>query len=506
MENALKRFWEANRRVIVICLIATFVWGLAAHGYHFLNFNYSHDTLDGIYTGGYENDHKTELGRGFSPVYRYLIRGLFTMPWITGLLALLWIAMAVYFVVRIFDVKSAGLMVLISGVMTVNLTVIAVAATYMFDFDVNMCAMMLSCLAAWLWRSRTRGWFVLGAVCVGVGMGMYQSYVTATIALVMMALLMDLMDGKKPLEALKQGVMGALMVLLGTGVYFVSIELIGRLFGVELIARTNTMVATGSTDVSSIADLIKGVYTTWWDYFFNPHSSYLVPGTMRVINMALMVFAAFVIIRTLVRRDVGVLAKVLFVGIAALLPLGMNVFYVLASGFLHDLMKYSFALFYVLCLLWMARQPVKPVKWACCALSCVMLWSGVQTANTVYFKKEMIWDATYSRMTNVVYDMLYYGYVPGETEVFISGNIPFGSMTGFEEVDEITGVDHNNAITRDQKSIRSYFQYVFGDKMVFATEEQQESIMATEDFEYMSRWPDEGYITIVDDVMVVKLN
>lgn len=506
MENALKRFWEANRRVIVICLIATFVWGLAAHGYGFANFQLSHDSLDGLYAEMTDNDHKIELGRVFAPYYRLIVRGMFAMPWMSGLLALVWIAAAVICVANLFDVKKPLVLVLISGLMTVNLTVTALSATYLHDLDINMFGMLLSCAAALVWQRRTRGWFAVGALCVGLSLGMYQSYVSVTVALVMMALILRLLDGEKPAQALKSALLGALMVIAGGVIYALSMKGIVAATGVEIAQRSNSVSALSNLTVQALPALLGGTYAYWWQYFADMPSVWIAPEWTTVLNMAVLMLTVAALAALLVKKNTGAVQKVLAVVIVLLLPLGMNACYVLASGAVHDLMEYAFVLVYVLPLVLLGRLNIRPARAVCAALAMLLLWGGVQTANTVHFKKGLVAQATYSRMTNVAYDMLYYGYVPGETEVFVSGAIPFGGYPGFEQVDRILGVNQDNAVTRDTKSIRSYFTYVLGDNIVFATEEQQESIMATENFEYMSRWPEEGYITVVDDVMVVKLN
>ncbi|MBR3872816.1 MAG: glucosyltransferase domain-containing protein [Clostridia bacterium] len=508
MENALKRFWEANRRVIVICLIATFVWGLAAHGYHFLNFQLNHDCIDGIYAAGLDsnNDHKIELGRVFVPAYRYLTRGMMTLPWMLGFLGLVWTGLAVFCVAALFEIRSPWLLILLSGVMTTNLAVTSQAATYLNDYDANMFALMISCFAALAWRKKLPGWVVLGAAAVGLGIGLYQSYVSVTIALVMIVMILRLLDGEKMHKVLLDGIKAAGMTILGAGVYYAGLKTIPTVTGIPLVERSNSISQLANMKIDEIPMMVRGAYFDWLDFFTVPDSAWLSPQVMQVVNVALLVLTTLLLIAACFSKKVDVKAKGLAVILFALLPLGMNVCYVLTSGTVHDLMKYAFVLIFVLALMLTVRVNFKPVRWLCGALVFMTVWSGTQTANTIYLKKTAVWNATYAHMTNVVYDMLYYGYVPGETEVFISGQIPFGDMPGFENVEGVVGVDHNNAITRDQKSIRSYFQYVFGDKMVFATEEQQEAIMATEDFEYMSRWPDEGYITIVDDVMVVKLN
>ena len=92
---------EKNRFATIF--LATFLWGLAAHGYALLNFTISHDSLNefwvfhstGYYSGSVAQ-WKIALGRFLTPVYQLLFRGETVAPWYSGMLALVWIALAVW--------------------------------------------------------------------------------------------------------------------------------------------------------------------------------------------------------------------------------------------------------------------------------------------------------------------------------------------------------------------------------------------------------------------------
>ena len=506
MEQKIKRFWEANRKMLVLCLMVTLIWGLAAHAYGFLNFQLSHDSLDGLYGYTGEFDHKIELGRVFAPFYRMVAHGGFTAPWLIGCQALVWIALAVFLTAKMFDLHTVPHVAMLAGLMSVNLTVTAQSATFMNDLDANMFALMLCCLAALLWKKKTPGWRICGGLAVGFAIGLYQSYVSVTIALVMMSLMMELLDGEKPGKAIARGAGAAAMVLVGGLIYFAGVKVIHTAAEVPLAIRPNSVTHLENFRFSRLPELIGQAYAVWMEYFFNPHTIWLPSSVVRVVNIALLLLGVVALVCVLAQKKTSVLSKLLVVLLAALLPLMMNVCYLLTSGVVHDLMKYAFNLIFLLVLLLVMHANFKPVRWLCSALVCLLLWEGVVTANAAYLKKTSVWNATYAGMTNVVYDMLYYGYEPSETPVFISGRIPFADMPGFEQFADVMGLVHNNAVTQEEKSIKAYFRYVLGDDIQFCSKEEQEEIMATEDYEWMPCWPEEGYITIINDVMVVRLN
>ena len=105
---------ERSKACLVTALIAAFLWGLAAHGYAFFDNNVSHDSLREFHAEILGNNIKLTSGRVFTPIYRELLGNDVTMPWLGGLLALLWIGLAVFLVARILKVESKPMVVLIA--------------------------------------------------------------------------------------------------------------------------------------------------------------------------------------------------------------------------------------------------------------------------------------------------------------------------------------------------------------------------------------------------------
>ena len=48
MKDKMLKLWTDHRKILLLCVAAVFVWGLAAHGYTMLNFQLSHVSLDGL--------------------------------------------------------------------------------------------------------------------------------------------------------------------------------------------------------------------------------------------------------------------------------------------------------------------------------------------------------------------------------------------------------------------------------------------------------------------------
>ena len=143
---------DTPRKQMYFALAAVFVWGLFAHGYGFFHTLASHDSLNEFNAADGGNAWKIQLGRVLVPLYRAVFRTDLTLPWMIGILSLVWTGLAVYLVLRIFQIQSKGFAFLTAGIFTANITVIAGISTYINDHDGNMFALLCAVGAVYLWR------------------------------------------------------------------------------------------------------------------------------------------------------------------------------------------------------------------------------------------------------------------------------------------------------------------------------------------------------------------
>ena len=88
-----------------IFLFSVIFW-LAAHGYRFVNNLYTGDTLGSIF----QDDIRWQrsLGRFMQPV-SMIFRGVIVSPWLLGILAVIFFALAVYLISEILKIEDRSL-------------------------------------------------------------------------------------------------------------------------------------------------------------------------------------------------------------------------------------------------------------------------------------------------------------------------------------------------------------------------------------------------------------
>ena len=525
---------QANRKTFLICLIATFIWGLIAHAYGYFSGAFSHDSLNEFNAAVFGNDWKIQLGRVLVPLFRTIFSGVLTMPWLIGLLSLLFIGLSVFLTTKIFKVQSKIVIIVIAGVFTANNTVTSTTATYINDLDSNMMALLLSVLAVWLWLKLKWG-FLIGIIPVAFSMGLYQGYVSMTITLVMIYLILELLNSEDFKTVLIKGLKAIVMIIGGGVLYIILIKVVTSVTGVALLSGNYNSVDIFTT--YSLSDYIYNAYSTWISSIYDllVPTSFYPKNLIIIINIFIILIGAYFAVRKWVH--IKWKEKILTAILIFLLPIGMNIAAVLSGISDEVIMQYAIWMTYLFVILLVVpslketgrslifkkkdedQQSVSKerakinirsgLSVISVCLICVILYSNVQVANAAYLKKDMEATATLSLFTRIVYEMEEVdGYVCGETPVVFAGDASaqIDETEEFESISVMTGMERKSSASPESSYYQAYFDYVLMDSAVMADEDTWDEIIASDFVADMPCYPETGSIQLVDGVLVVKLS
>lgn len=329
-------------------LFYTLVFSLAAHAYMYFTFAPSHDGL-GIVSSSGEGFHQLALGRFMEAPY-WFIRGRLAVPWLVGILSMLYLSGGCYFIMAALGIERRSSAVVLCGILSTNLAVTASNATYLLWADSYMLAMLLACAGVWLWERLPR-WGALAAVpCFVCCMGFYQAYIDVAIGLALLLLMRRALDGE-PFSALwKRALRYGLSLLAGAILYYALVKLSLALTGTAMSTEYNGLTNLLDSDLRSLIRLVPLAYFNFAAYLLSPLRSYNTPVIILcrcVLGLlGLWRWIAVVRARHVLGAELAMLALC-----AALLPLGLNFVCVLSGGMVHELMVYSYFLVYAALLL-----------------------------------------------------------------------------------------------------------------------------------------------------------
>lgn len=503
--------------MLLFALASVYFWGFLAHGYGFLHSSFSHDSLN-EFAGKYgSNSWKVQLGRFFIPLYKAIFRTDLTLPWLIGILSMVWIGLSVFLVVRLFRMKSRPVIFLLAGIFTTNVAVTATAATFMHDVDGNMFALLCACAAVCCWKKLPWG-SLPGAVLVAVCLGIYQSYLSVTVVLVIFLSILELMDGRSFKSVMLPGLKAIGMILMGCVLYYLLLKTVLSFTGISLATgESNSLGQLTQLPLFAMPSLIYSAYVDCAVRLLWAVSPY--PGVIgKGIVLTLGVIMAAAAVTTLLRRDMGILEKCLFVVLLGLIPLGMNFTYILTFGSVHDLMAYAVWLYYFFALLladrlskeFHFRKDWLSPKYLSLLLVAVFLYGNVQSANVAYLKKDMEQESFLSFMTRVLYRIeACEDYEPGVTPVVFVGTTDQMKtvLAGFEDYTGITGLSRSAVSgTTEEFRVRNYFHYVLNNPANIPYRDHWERVYGDPRVREMPCYPAAGSVAMVGDTLVVKLS
>ena len=576
---------EGQKRLLLLSFAAVFFFGLAAHAYGFLRAGYSHDMLNALVVTPVETFWKMQLGRPGIVLYRRTVRGLVAAPWMLGLLSLLWLSLSCFLIGKLFRIRSPWFVILTGGILAANLSTIAMTAAYLYEMDADCFALLLGAVAVLLWDRYRRPGALFGAALTALCMSIYESMVSVPITLVMLLSMAALLRGTPFRDVFRKGLRGIAMLALGGILYWLAVRLMIAVTGISpALGNYNN---PGQTADVSVLWRIGHAYRTWAWAFWNPAQSHIEPLVL-VLNILLPLAALIPLLRWVfvkstgavesraagspaaaehvtagsVFKPAGLPEKLLFLALLLLLPLGMNTAQLAFLMDAHDLMKFAFWLFYVLCLLpvfleaenprvaslaealapWQpsAKTPENPLpgeardtapsagtltaptqpsrrprllRCVAAVLVLLLLASNIQTANVVYTRKDLEQKATLSLMTRVL-TMLdtQPDYRCGETTLALVGvsDQLNRKLPGFESTYDITGCEAANPIEKsltayNYNTYAAYFRYVLNNPAVMADSDTWNRLHRDPRVEAMPGFPEEGCMRMIDDVFVIKM-
>ena len=309
--------------------IATLLFGLAAHAFAMTNKLPFDD--EAIYLFG--KGTTTASGRYGLELLR-LIMPDYSMPWIYGLISLLLISAAVCIIIKLFDIRSRVLQVLL-GALFITFPAETGTLGYMFTAAPYALALFLSVAAVYSYSRRTRGGLVAALVMLAFSCSIYQGYFSFAASLCVLLMISRLISGEDAKAVLISGLRMLTMLIAALLLYGAVILFFSKLLDYPVLSGV-----VNSTQ--SIPMRIAVAYSAYIKTILCGYFGYVRGIASRLAHIVLLlVMAALIVCGEVKRRNIRhslLLALCLF-----LFPLSCYCLYILAdNGYIHALALYSF--------------------------------------------------------------------------------------------------------------------------------------------------------------------
>ena len=505
MSSPLQRMYFAAQRALrenLIPLLSALLFGLAAHMFVFSNKLMNADEVESLFGKGAT----ITSGRWGLEAVKFIFPDL-SMPWLYGIVSLLLLAVSACLIIRLFEIKSPLMQILLSAMITAFPSQTGVFC-FMFTSTAYALSFILSVLCVWLF---VKGGIVRKAgaiICLVLSLSIYQAYVAITAALFVLYLIKRCLDNEGSVWQNLAFAFRALgMMLLSLAVYYGISLLVFSLSG----AQFNDYVKDNVNE-AGILGRIRMAYDFLF-YTLSYREFALVSGEMsRYLHIICLALCALLLMaKALVMvKEKKLLSAAFMLVCGCILPLAVYcMFLMMEKNSIHTLVLHGFIAFYVLAALLSDRLLAgsallsrlgRDVLYLSFAL---VLMSNVFFANEAYLKLHLQYENAYS-FYSILLDRVQSceGYHEG-TKLAIIGHQD-NKLTRYPQIDlgylMGPGQDLINIYSRE-----NFLRRYMGTDIPLADEETVAALEKNEEFIAMAEYPYYGSVKKIDDCIVVKL-
>ncbi len=497
LKMMMKKEWK-------IAFLSTIVLGLLVHMPILLSDIPNHDGLGSLYF----DQNMVTSGRFFLTV-ACGFSSYYTIPWMIGLLGLLFLGIAAAMVIEILEVRQTWAVLLVGGLL-VAFPALASTFAYVFTMDGYMLALLLAVTAVLLTKKFKWG-FLPGGLCLALSIGTYQAYLPFAMMLSVFVILMlwTSTQEKKVATTFRYLYMGG----LGVALYYLILFLCLKVQGAEL-ASYQGINSVGSGQSLGLMHTLVSIYR---DFFAFTMSGKVL--WQNVFGLAAIVLLAVAVVMTVVlklkqgswgKRWVALLVMALTI---IVLPLLTNaILLVSPSVTYHLLMRYQWVLYLIgaLALLSHLEYDSKAsslLQWIGCFTAAVLVFTYAVTDNIAYGNLEKKYEKTYAYCQRLL-DRIeqtegYYQGIPiAMIGVVGEEQYPVTDLT-FEVTSNMIGMS-GDMLLYTGENYKAFMAGYLGATLNILPAEAMSEMYYSEEYMAMDTFPGENSICIIDGVMYIK--
>ncbi len=506
-EQFIEKIKKSILPVWKVCFVSALIMGLIAHLYKITNWLPNWDSL----VFRYDSQNMLAMGRWFLPVV-CAPSSFYDLPFVAGLMAIIFHGLGAVCICKMFEVRKNITAVLVGAVVATFPTVTSVMM-YNYVADGYALAFLLSCVAAML-ITRKKPCYTGAVILIALSVGIYQAYITVTIMLLLLSLCLDLIKGDGELkDTIIKIVRFLLTGVLGMGLYYLVHTILMKITGTTPLEYQGFGSAASFKEI----DILGSLYTikqSFVLYFFDFSNGLSVFG---VVNCIVFSITVILYLTDVIKNKLSI-SKILMLGVCvALLPVGASVLAFINSGIdYHNLMKMGFLVFYLFFILQYEKAEFKSIKlnsaklWTILVVTAVLVFNQIIVANVSYHKLNMAYEKSYGTLIRIA-DRIEQTEDAEECDsILVLGHLPESEAYSASLPPDMTGTTDGYILRADdemvgQSVLCSALNDYCGKNYKFISGEEKENLLDKINAESLGNWPERNSISVIDNVIIIKL-
>lgn len=443
---------------------------------------------------------------GFSSYY--------TVPWVIGLLGLLFLGLAAAAVTELLEVDRGWAIVSGSGLLAA-FPALASTFAYVFTLDGYMLALLLAVLAVLVTKKYKQG-FVGGAFCLAFSLGIYQAYLAFAMILSLFAVLMLFAETKSTTEKIRGTLRYLGMGILGAALYYGILQVLLRIQGKELASYQGIdgMVSGAGVETGGLFNSLRTIYQDFAT--FTLKGDVLYNNWISFGALALLALAAVLTAVALVQNRKWWKNPWFFVIIVVAftaMPLVTNVILFISPDVTyHLLMRYQWVLYLIGLNAFVSKnarltKKAAILEWGALLSACALIFFYGVTDNIGYTNLQRKYEKTYAYCARLL-DRIeqtegYYQGIPiAMIGVIGDEQYPVTDIT-LSVTGNIIGLNGDMLIYTGE-NYREFIKNYLGATLNILPTEAMAEMYYSEEYISMDSFPGEDSIRIIDGIMYIK--
>ena len=490
-----------------VCFIWSIVMGLCAHLYKITNWLPNWDSL----VFRYDPQNMISMGRWFLPVV-CAPSSFYDLPFVAGLMAIILHGLGAVCICKMFDVRKNITAALIGATVATFPTVTSVMM-YNYVADGYALAFLLSCIAALL-LTKDKPCFLGSLVLMALSAGIYQAYITVTIMLLLLSLILDVIYKKAdPRKLLLKCLKFLLTGVFGVVLYYFVMSILLKVTGTTLLEYQgfNSSISFKGIDIAGALYAFKEYFIS---YFFDFSKG---PNAFGIINCVVFIMIFVLYLTDVIKNKLSIGKILILLVYVILLPVGASALSFVNSGIdYHNLMKMGFLVFYLFLILQYEKSEMKITKlnviksWAILGIVGLLVFNQTIIANVSYHKLNMAYEKSYGTLIRIA-DRIEQTEGTKECDsILVLGCLPESEAYSSVLPPDMTGTTDGYILRADdeivgQSVLCSSLNDYCGKKYKFISGEEKSNLLKKIDADSLNGWPAKNSISVIDNVIVIKL-
>lgn len=504
----IREFKSRCKKEYVWTFLVAFIGGLLVHMYKFTNNLPNHDSMYSFYS----DQNVVGSGRWFLSI-ACGFSSYYDLPWINGILSILFIALTAVIVVSVLGIKNP-VAITISGGLLVTYPAITETLCFEFTADGYMLSMLLSALSVFaIIRAKNNAKAILcSALFLCLSCAIYQAYVSFAIVLFLCWLILKAFEiDFKFKNNLRYITSYFSALIIGLAVYYGVWKLCLLIQGVPANDYQG-INGIGFLGLSEIISAIKSMAVAFFSILFEKNIFKHGISLYGLLNILFILFSVIILIVAIAKSKLfKSISRWLTVGISALaFPFAVCMWQFVSSEVAYSLrMMQSVVLFYILFVVLCERYLKGNFSLVYAVLNFIIIINLAVQANVAYYYLNYEYENSFAEAVRLEYALeQVYNENGNKYKIAIIGHRE--TEVALDQATEANGCFmYTNMIEKslliDEVHTQNFLENVLYFEGEFVDPQTRFQIEQTEEYKAMKSWFDGGDIKIIDNIITVKL-